>query len=40
MVAWPNGKAVIAPAWREGILLVDLIIQKPVNGLIYLRDIQ
>lgn len=24
MVAWPNGKAVIAPAWREGILLVDL----------------
>ena len=24
MVAWPNGKTIIAPSWREGILIVDL----------------
>lgn len=24
MVAWPDGTIVVAPAWREGILLVDL----------------
>ena len=24
IVAWPNGDAIIAPAWKEGILLVDL----------------
>tara|TARA_B100001250_G_scaffold405416_1_gene422871 strand:+ start:2423 stop:4195 length:1773 start_codon:yes stop_codon:yes gene_type:complete len=24
LVAWPNGKVVVAPAWKEGVLLVDL----------------
>lgn len=24
LVAWPNGEIVIAPSWREGILIVDL----------------
>ena len=24
LVAWPDGRVVIAPAWKEGILLVDL----------------
>ncbi len=27
MVAWPDGTIVVAPAWREGILLVDLFNQ-------------
>jgi NAD+ synthase (glutamine-hydrolysing) len=24
LVAWPDGRVVIAPAWKEGILMVDL----------------
>ena len=24
LVAWPNGRIVVAPAWQEGVLLVDL----------------
>ena len=24
LVAWPNGRVVVAPAWQEGVLLVDL----------------
>ena len=30
LVAWPNGTVVIAPAWQEGVLLVD--IDKPENS--------
>jgi len=29
LVAWPNGEIVIAPSWREGILIVDL--ESPSN---------
>lgn len=29
MVAWPDGRAVIAPSWKEGMLLVDL--EHPEN---------
>jgi NAD+ synthase (glutamine-hydrolysing) len=24
LVAWPDGRAIVAPSWREGVLLVDL----------------
>ena len=30
LVAWPNGTVVIAPAWQEGVLLVDL--DRPENS--------
>ena len=29
LVAWPDGKVVVAPAWQEGVLIVDLA--KPEN---------
>ena len=29
LVAWPNGRVVVAPAWQEGVLLVDL--EQPDN---------
>lgn len=29
LVAWPDGRVVVAPAWQEGVLLVDLA--KPEN---------
>ena len=28
LVAWPDGTVVIAPAWQEGVLLVDLDIPE------------
>jgi len=30
LAAWPNGKAVVAPAWQEGVLLIDL--DEPNNS--------
>ena len=30
LVAWPNGTVVIAPAWQEGVLLIDL--DQPENS--------
>lgn len=29
LIAWPDGRVVIAPAWQEGVLLVDL--DEPLN---------
>jgi len=30
LAAWPNGKVVVAPAWQEGVLLIDL--DEPNNS--------